>query len=82
MQICVTNLDSSVTDLSPDLRRYRLKIHPLSRFKGSLSYASAELYSQITYQLENLADWVEVQAPISLIAQLQVAGLVDVRVEG
>lgn len=75
------HLDTSVSDAPPETRLYSLRVKPLQA-GYRLDHTTANLYSEICYHTENLACWVKVQAPISLVAQLQVAGLVDVRVEG
>jgi len=82
MQSFVTPTDTSVSDRTPETRLYSLRINPLRNSECQLDYAAAEIYSQIAFQIRNLSDWVRVQAPITAIAQLQTAGLVDVRVEG
>lgn len=75
-------IDTSVSDFVPERRLYRLRVKSLTVAKSVLDYAAADLYSEICYRLDGLGDWVKVEAPISAVAQLQVAGLVDVQVEG
>lgn len=82
MQSFVIASDTSVSELLPETRVCLFRVNPLTRSQCQIDNISAEIHSQISYQIENLSDWVEVHAPVSLIARLQVAGLVDVRVEG
>lgn len=61
-------------------RKFQIRIN---RFRSaSLSWAASDLYSQICFANDDLSDWIAVEASPTVIAQLQVAGLVDVRVEG
>lgn len=81
MQTFVMDLDTSVSDPTPETRIYRLRLKPFEHI-AQLDCSSAELYSRICYQVNSLGDWITVRAAISDVAKLKVAGLVDVRVEG
>jgi hypothetical protein len=73
--------DTSVSDVSPEVRIYQIRINPLARAQRHIDATAAEIYSQICYHIEDLAGWVQVQASVGVIARLQTAGLVQVRVE-